>query len=221
MACRDLARCWRRCVVPLYIDNRSFQASAAKGWSKAERLAAQLKELFAIAVQAECVFEFHWISTHDNVLADALSREGGESLFVQRVVDSGFLGSAVLQRHVRSGAVRRFGRAFSSDEDGDGPGRGSHPVKVAMTVPYTRASVYVGLPSQELVDGIEDLMGTRLSGSSHGSISAALGHWNVVCARHRWGQVIASDDPSRGAKLATFVLYMVNETDLVASSIAN
>ena len=77
VAVTDLAPSWRGKVVPLHIDNRSFQLSGAKGWSKADRLTRQLRVLFEVAVKFECVFEFHWISTHDNVLADALSRQGG------------------------------------------------------------------------------------------------------------------------------------------------
>ena len=72
MAVWNLAPLWAGKIVPLYIDNRSFQLSAVKGWSKAARLYQQLKALFSIALKYECVYEFHWISTHENVLADAL-----------------------------------------------------------------------------------------------------------------------------------------------------
>ena len=33
VAAHDLGHLWYRKVVPLYIDNRSFQQSAVKGWS--------------------------------------------------------------------------------------------------------------------------------------------------------------------------------------------
>ena len=91
MAARDLKQRWKGCVVPLHIDNRSFQLSAAKGWSRADRLCVQLRELFAIAVEVECVFEFHWISTVDNVLADALSRRDGRETFLRLIGESGLL----------------------------------------------------------------------------------------------------------------------------------
>ena len=120
MAVRDLACYWRGKVVPLFIDNRSFQLSAVKGWSRAERLATQMRELFRQAVCFECVFEFHWVSTHDNVLADALSRAGGEPLFLETArLPPWNLRS--LERHVSSGCIRRFGPEFSSDDMGDGP----------------------------------------------------------------------------------------------------
>ena len=46
MAAKDLGEFWRGKIVPLHIDNRSFQLSGRKGWSKAERLVKQLRALF-------------------------------------------------------------------------------------------------------------------------------------------------------------------------------
>ena len=60
--------------VPIYIDNSSFQLSLVKGWSKAERLTEVIKQLYALSVEYNCVIVPIWISTHDNVGADALSR---------------------------------------------------------------------------------------------------------------------------------------------------
>lgn len=412
MAVRDLASYWRGMVVPLYIDNRSFQLSAAKGWSRAERLSSQLRELFTIAVTHECVFEFHWISTHDNVLADALSRAGGEPAFLERASSAPWHLRA-LERHASSGSVRRFGpefssddmgdgppcygtsdgrhvwstcplcglplrgclfcqvwlnlhvvycdcyaqadrwqlwrasrderlpladagyveasgspgvgytwhevynesasdsdgvedeseasswgshyvtavsvsaysdsedavsvesdsddgpvilpevgtseshayddglspvdgfaaasatgvdasssgegeaqrgrlfgRAFSSDEDGDGPAtRGSG--SSVTTFPYSRASVFVGLPTEGIASRVNEVLDERLSASSQASVNAALGHWRVLTSRHRWPEVIASDDPSRGGKLAAFALYLLDEAKLAGTSISN
>ena len=67
MAAADLGRSWRGKLVPLHIDNRAFQLSGAKGWSKATRLVLQLRTLFWLAIEHDCVFEFSWISTRDNV----------------------------------------------------------------------------------------------------------------------------------------------------------
>ena len=39
-AVRALGHLWRHSVVPIFIDNQAFQASAKKGWSKAPRLAS-------------------------------------------------------------------------------------------------------------------------------------------------------------------------------------
>ena len=73
-AIEELGPNLRHKVVPIYIDNTAFERSLHKGRSKAPRLNAILRELFLLATRYECVFETHWISTHDNIAADALSR---------------------------------------------------------------------------------------------------------------------------------------------------
>ena len=60
--------------VPIYIDNSSFQLSLKKGWSKAERLTEIIKHLYKLSVEYNCVIVPIWISTKDNIGADALSR---------------------------------------------------------------------------------------------------------------------------------------------------
>ena len=60
--------------VPIYIDNSSSQLSLVKGWSKTERLTEVIKHLYALSVKYNCVIVPIWISTHDNVGADALPR---------------------------------------------------------------------------------------------------------------------------------------------------
>eukprot|EP00965_Chrysotila_dentata_P117482 3882705-Pleurochrysis_carterae.AAC.2 len=72
-----------------------------------------------------------------------------------------------------------------------------------MTVPYSRASVYVGRPLEEVAAQIDEILDNRLAPSSQQSIINALAYWRVVAARHNWNVVIHSDDPSRGGKLAT------------------
>ena len=85
VACQRLAHLWRGCVVSLYCDNKSFQASAAKGRSKAERLNSLVQELFLLMIKYDFVLHVIWISTHDNVNADALSRVDGEEKFLREV----------------------------------------------------------------------------------------------------------------------------------------
>ena len=46
-------------------------------------------------------------------------------------------------------------------------------------------------------------------------------HWRVVCSRYGWPEVIVTDDPLRGGKLAAFMMYMCDETDLAGVSISN
>ena len=73
-AAEALGPLWRKKIVPIFIDNSSFQGAFRKGRSKAPRLNTLLAQLFSISVEYDCVFEPHWISTHDNIAADALSR---------------------------------------------------------------------------------------------------------------------------------------------------
>ena len=73
-AARSLGTTWRGKRVPIYIDNSAFQLSFKKGLSRVERLNCILRDLHLLAVEHDCVFVPHWISTHDNIGADALSR---------------------------------------------------------------------------------------------------------------------------------------------------
>ena len=220
VALEDLGSMWRKQVVPVHIDNSAFQRSAVKGWSRAERLGYLLKRVFSLSILHECIFEFHWIASADNIYADALSRPDGETAFYDLITLHAPLAQGVqLTRHPNSGLIRRFGPEFSSDESGDGPSRGvSH---ITGSVPYSRASIYEGLPSQQVQDDIDDLLDARLSRSSLGSISAALRLWDLVVARYDWPRIIVTDDPNRGGRLATYVNYMINETTLAAASISN
>ena len=212
---------WKGCIFPIFIDNKAFQLSGAKGWSKAERLNELLKKMFRLSVHYECVFMFYWISTHENVLADALSRPDGLRIFLEHPRLREFVQpGAVLQAHATCGHVRLWGKGFSSATDGDGP-PGQSRLPLALTVSYTRASVFSGLPSSAAGAQVDYILDNRLGASSHASVRSSLAHWDTVRARHGWARIIATDDLSRGGKLATFVLYMVHESELVYSSISN
>lgn len=73
-AARSLGHLWIGKRVPFYIDSSSFQLSFVKGRSKAERLNVILRQLYELSVKLDCIFVPIWISTHDNIGADALSR---------------------------------------------------------------------------------------------------------------------------------------------------
>ena len=342
-AARDLGHLWRERIVPFSIDNQAFQRSAVKGWSRAERISVLVRSLFAVAVSSGCIFEFSWISTHDNIYADALSRPDPLSSFLalvsapasqlkegsvlRRASDAGkvkplephFSGqppapssppssgewdaagsdatllspggsrlgigtpqevlktrerpwpdsmrstrcpvckgpaewACTERRDRRCDAVRcpkkctdptcwcslddisflntfpkcpsavtfiLMGKPFSSDEAGDGPSGRSARMPVALSVSYPRASIFTGIPNESVRSSVDSILSDRLSVSSHASISAALSHWSVVALRHAWPRVIVADDPLRGGKLATFVSYLVDETELKSVSISN
>jgi hypothetical protein len=221
VAIEDLGRFWRRKVVRFRIDNSSFQRSAVKGWSRAPRLSELTRRLFEYGIRFECIFEFDWLSTHENIYADALSRPDGEPLFLSLFNQGGFelAPRAILRRNPLSGATRRLDKKHRENTLGDGPPGRALPL--TFTVPYTRASIFVGLPSLAVADALDGVLDQRLAASSVRSARAALVHWDTVRARHSWDRVIVSDDLSRGGKLATFVLYMAYETELVAASISN
>ena len=222
VAVEDLSAGWRKCVVPCYIDNRTFGRSATKGWSRAERLGMLLKKLFTLAITHECVYEIHWISSAQNKYADALSRPDNEAAFIRLVLQDGlFADPYIMRRHPASGGVRKFGPAYSSDDAGDGPTASSARLPTALTLTYTRASVFVGVPTQAVMDEIDEILDSRLAESSLQSISAALAHWDTLRVRYSWDRVLQSEDALRGGKLATWVAYMVNETELVSTSIGN
>ena len=90
----------------------------------------------------------------------------------------------------------------------------------AMSVPYSRSMLFDGLPT-ELVPRLQDVLDVRLSASSMRSVNSALRHWRVVAERYDWPALIETDDRVRGAKLVSFVLALMDDGDLVYSSISN
>ena len=44
-------------------------------------------------------------------------------------------------------------------------------------------------------------------------------HWEVVASRFGWQAVLLSDDPLRGGKLATFVVYLCEETEVSGETV--
>ena len=214
----DLGAGWYRCVVPIYLDNTAFERSASKGRSRAERLNRLLRVLFSLSLKYECVFEFHWLFTNVNVHADALSREDGEQWFLEHVYADGVWLPGPARRHPLSGAFRCLGKEYSNDVAGDGPRRTAP--EFVMAVSFPRASVFDGLPV-ELQASVQGYMDTRLSDSSNRTVSAALGHWRPVCERFGWPELLLSDDPARGGKLASFVMLMAEDTSLSYGSISN
>ena len=73
-AAKALAGRWKHKRVPFFIDNTAFQLSFKKGRSKAPELNTILRQLFLISSKYDCLFVPQWISTKDNICADALSR---------------------------------------------------------------------------------------------------------------------------------------------------
>jgi len=83
--CAERGRHWRGMLVPFGIDNTAFQLSADRGRSRAERLNALLRILFALQLQEGFILQTYWLSTHANYLSDDLSRNR-EDAFLARVL---------------------------------------------------------------------------------------------------------------------------------------
>ena len=211
---------WSGTIVKFHIDNQAFQRSGVKGWSAVDRLNNILKDVFRIAVYFRCIFLFQWIATADNFLADALSRADAPASFLYHPrLWATLRADARLTPHASAGSVRLWGKGFSSSTDGDGPRR--VPLRHELTVSYSRASIYAGLPDAASAARVDTLMDNRLSASSLRSVNAALGHWDAARAPHGWPRIIPSDDLLRGGKLAAFALYLVDQTLLGFASISN
>ena len=87
VACQRLAMFWSGCIVTIFCDNKAFQLSGAKGRSRVARLNELVKELFLLVIRYRFVIDWQWISTHDNVNSDHLSRDR-EADFLKSVYDS-------------------------------------------------------------------------------------------------------------------------------------
>ena len=303
-----LAKLWRRCIVRFFIDNSAFEKSGEKGRSKAARLNALLKELFVLQVAYEFIIEYVWISTHDNVNADHLSR-GREEDFLTSVYESGFWTPNVVPRRMEGAgrtrtmpeergaiSIKDLTPSASSPESQqmrtpadkgsvgavptpqstfDAHARSAHMdraesedthteplesetyfaramrapavtvrgctksislvmmlfvgcfLQVAQPMPisrhaaslsYSHASIFDGLP-REMMGAVEQVMDNRLSASSWRTVKGGVKIWREVAERHDWPVIIASEDPTRGGKLAAFVMHMVQNTELVYGSI--
>jgi hypothetical protein len=96
---------WNGKMLRFHIDNSSFQASAAKGWSHADRLNELLRDLLYLSVKYNCILVYDWISTHDNFLADPLSRFD-EPLFLERAASTASPLRGPPRRHPDAGSRR-------------------------------------------------------------------------------------------------------------------
>ena len=101
---------WNGKLIHFHIDNQAFQASAVKGWSHADRLNELLRLILLLTVKYNCIVLYHWISTHDNVLADPLSRDDEQSFLVRATSATSPLHGPP-QRHADAG-TRRGGPTF-------------------------------------------------------------------------------------------------------------
>ena len=95
----------------------------------------------------------------------------------------------------------------------------SAPVsRQGLSVPYTRSSIFSGLPPR-LEAAVEMALDNRYSSSSWRTIATGVRHWRGIAEEFGWPTVISTDDPDRGGKLAAFLVMLAADTDLVWGSI--
>ena len=232
-ACKSEGHKWHMQLVDFGVDNMAFERSAEKGRSRAPRLNELCKALFYLQVRHTFILQMFWLSTHDNFLADHLSRDRHEE-FLQEVPSAGLLRpGAVPQPVAGAGRVvaldeasamrglRQLLTGCSSNSLRDGPGRG-HGVRgdaQLLSVHYDTVSLFDGLPP-ELEERVDEVLDFRLAPNSRRKVLTALKRWRAVCDERGWPALILSGDPSRGGRMATWVTQMVDDTDLTFASIS-
>ena len=127
----DCGYLWRGLRVVYHVDNTSFQQSAKKGWSRAVVLNDICKRFFVLQVRHSFIVDWRWISTHDNVWADHLSRNR-EDAFMHSVEALGCWApgstlSHYRHRHPKAGRTITFD-ALDVDPEDYRPGAAWSPV---------------------------------------------------------------------------------------------
>lgn len=231
--CIDNAHRWEGLLIPAGIDNMAFEKSAEAGRSKAPRLNDVLRGTFVLQLQHNFILGPYWLSSEDNYLADDLSRDR-EELFVSRAYDF-VLPHFPLFRHPDAGRVvtladndyldamkvlRQTLKVYSSNYIADGPSRGAGVGGDAqlLSISYAPASIFDGCPP-EYLDRLDEVMDNRLRPSSMRKVVVGFRRWSEFASENGWDSIIPSGDPSRGGRLAAWVLSLLDDTSLVYNSI--
>jgi hypothetical protein len=89
-----------------------------------------------------------------------------------------------------------------------------------LSVPYARANLFDGLP-MEYVERVDQVLDNRLATSSMAKIATAHKKWSAFAAEHDFPVLLTTDHPLRGGRLAAWVVSMMDDTNLVFSSISS
>jgi hypothetical protein len=89
-----------------------------------------------------------------------------------------------------------------------------------LSVPYSRANLFDGLP-MEYVERVDQVLDNRLATSSMDKIATAHKKWSAFAADHNFPVLLTTDHPLRGGRLAAWVVSMMDDTNLVFSSISS
>ena len=232
--CVDNAHRWQGLFIPAGIDNMAFEKSAEAGRSRASRLNDVLRGTFVLQLQHNFILGPYWLSSEDNYLADDLSRDREQS-FISRAYD--FVQPHFsLHRHPDAGrvvtladndyldamkALRQTLKQYSSNYTGDGPSRGAGVGGDAqlLSIRYSYASIFDGCPP-EFLDRLDEVMDNRLRPGSMRKVVAGFRRWSEFAAGLGWSSIISSGDPTRGGRMAAWVLSLLDDTSLVYNSIS-
>ena len=232
--CADNAHRWRDRQIAGGIDNSAFELSAEAGRSRSSRLNDVLRGTFVLQLQYNFIFQPYWLSSEDNYLADDLSRDR-EPSFILRAYDF-VLPAFPLIRHPDAGrvvtsadndyvdamkALRQLLKTYKSNYTGDGPVRGAGVGGDAqlLSIQYPYATIFDGCPV-DLVDRLDEVMDNRLRPGSMRKVVAGFSRWCAFADSRGWDRVMASGLSSRGGRLSSWVLSMLDDTDLVYHSIS-
>ena len=118
-------------------------------------------------------------------------------------------------------ALRQTTKHYSSNYTGDGPNRGPGVGGDAqlLSISYTPASVFVGLLPQ-CVERADEVLDQRLAPSSMSKVMSGFRRWEKFANDNGLPVLIESGHPNRGGWMASWILQMVDDTELVYDSIA-
>ena len=104
---------WEHKLVPVGIDNQTFQFAQVKGWSPSPAVHDLLRILFELQLRGAYVLRTYWLDTHMNDVADHFSRERIQEA-ISAAYQSGFWDPEVFMRQVSNSGEFRVVAAFST-----------------------------------------------------------------------------------------------------------
>ena len=107
--CWERGHLWRGCMIPFGIDNTVMENNFRKGRSRVARNNGLMRSMFVCQIRFGFVLMPYWLSTHDNTMADDLSRLRISAFLAreQELADFLFVG-AILHAHPHVGRTMTF-----------------------------------------------------------------------------------------------------------------
>ena len=109
--CQMLSHNWHKKIVPMGIDNQSFQLAQVKGWSPAQCVHDLLRILFEIQLRMAFILRSYWLDTYMNEVADHASRDRLIAAITSAFNSGYWEPGTVIQQLAGTGAFRVVGTA--------------------------------------------------------------------------------------------------------------